>query len=131
MQKTIPCLLLLSVALAGCGPNELVSSLPSPDGKHHVEVRRCPESGSMTWGEKLQVSVLDAGVSAACQSAVEAWAQFDIDTPESPKPDQLQLQWASDTELRAWYPGFKPGDGPRSWTYKPNTPVKVSFQSKE
>ncbi|MBN6714332.1 hypothetical protein [Pseudomonas capsici] len=128
MQKTIPCLILLSFALAACGPNELVSSLPSPDGKHHVEVRRCPESGSITWGEKLQVSVLDAGVSAACQSAVEPWAQFDITTPEPPKLDLLQLEWASDTQLRAWYPGFKPVEGPRTWTYKRNTPVKVIFQ---
>ncbi len=128
MQKTIPCLILLSVALAACGLNELVSSLPSPDGKHHVEVRRCPESGSITWGEKLQVSVLDAGVSAACQSAVEPWAQFDITTPEPPKLDLLQLEWTSDTQLRAWYPGFKPVEGPRTWTYKRNTPVKVIFQ---
>ncbi|MCV4286919.1 hypothetical protein OH708_03260 [Pseudomonas capsici] len=128
MQKKIPCLILLSFSLAACGPNELVSSLPSPDGKHHVEVRRCPESGSITWGEKLQVSVLDAGVSAACQSAVEPWAQFDITTPEPPKLDLLQLEWASDTQLRAWYPGFKPVEGPRTWTYKRNTPVKVIFQ---
>ncbi|HBN7845303.1 TPA: hypothetical protein L3618_005715, partial [Pseudomonas aeruginosa] len=45
-------LLILSVLLAACGPDKLISDLPSPNGQYHVEVRKCPEKGSITWGEE-------------------------------------------------------------------------------
>ena len=123
MNKRVPALIFSSALLAACGPNKIVYDLPSPSGKYHVQVRQCPQSGSITWSEKLQVSVLEAGVSAACQSAVQALAQFDANEAAS----QLQLEWISDTELRAWLPGFNVDYGPSSATYKHDNPVKVIF----
>ncbi len=59
-------LLILSVLLAACGPDKLISDLPSPNGQYHVEVRKCPEKGSITWGEEIQVSLLETGKSEKC-----------------------------------------------------------------
>lgn len=77
----------------------------------------------MTWTEQTQVSILESGTSEACQSAVHALAQFGSYAPD----DQLQLEWISDTELRAWHPGFDPKFGPRSASFKQNVPVKLIF----
>ncbi|MGE8677687.1 MAG: hypothetical protein ACN6PE_03650 [Achromobacter marplatensis] len=126
MKKSLPLLLGISVLLTACGPNKIIVDLPSPNGKYHVEVRKCPQSGSLTWTEKAQVSVLESGVSEACQSAVKALVQFDAPTPE----EQLQLEWLSDTELRAWHPSFNPEYGPQSTTDKPGIPIKVRFAPK-
>ena len=127
MRKRIALLALstapLIVLLAGCGPNKIIVDLPSPQGQYHVEVRKCPQPGSMTWTEQTQVSVLKSGTSENCQSAVNALAQF-----KSPWPDdQLQLEWLSDAELRAWHPGFDPKFGPESASYKADNPVKIIF----
>lgn len=126
MKKNTLGLLFLSVLLAACGPNKLVSDLPSPSRQYHVEVRQCPQSGAITWSERIQVSILESGLSADCQSAVNALAQFDASVPES----QLQLEWVSDTELRAWHPDFNPGYGPAAVTYTHDAPVKVIFSPK-
>ncbi|RBL84796.1 hypothetical protein DDE05_21560 [Streptomyces cavourensis] len=127
MKKSLPLLLGVSVLLTACGPNKIIVDLPSPDGKYHVEVRKCPQAGSLTWTEKTQVSILDRGVSEACQSAVKSLAQFDAPTPE----DQLQLEWLSDTELRAWHPSFNPEYGPQSANFKPGTPIKLVYAPKK
>ncbi|MGV8664357.1 hypothetical protein ACV357_35735, partial [Pseudomonas aeruginosa] len=50
-------LLILSVLLAACGPDKLISDLPSPNGQYHIEGRKCPVKGSNTWGEEIQVSL--------------------------------------------------------------------------
>ncbi|WP_122315258.1 hypothetical protein [Pseudomonas cichorii] len=123
MNKTIPLLMCLSVLLVACGPDTSLSSLPSPNGQYHVEVRKCPEAGSIAWSEKLQVSVLASGVSAKCQDATHALVQFDALVQE----DQLQLAWMTDTQLRAWYPGINPDYGPDRITRKANVPVEVVF----
>lgn len=52
--------------------------------------------------------------------------QFDANESAS----QLQLEWVSDTELRAWLPGFNPEYGPSIAMYKPNNPIKVVFSPK-
>jgi hypothetical protein len=127
MRKRIA-LLALAIApvialLAGCGPNKIIVDLPSPQGQYHVEVRKCPQSGSMTRTEQTQVSVLKSGTSENCQSAVNALAQFKSLSPD----DQLQLEWLSDAELRAWHPGFDPKFGPDSASYKADNPVKIIF----
>ncbi|MGE8639476.1 MAG: hypothetical protein ACN6PR_12580 [Achromobacter sp.] len=127
MKKRIALLALstapLIVLLAGCGPNKIIVDLPSPQGQYHVEVRKCPQPGSMTWTEQTQVSVLKSGTSENCQSAVNALAQFNSLSPD----DQLQLEWLSDAELRAWHPGFDPKFGPASASYKADNPVKIIF----
>ena len=78
MKKSLPLLLGVSVLLTACGPNKIIVDLPSPDGKYHVEVRKCPQAGSLTWTEKTQVSILDRGVSEACQSAVKSLSLIHI-----------------------------------------------------
>ncbi|MBV7366078.1 hypothetical protein, partial [Streptococcus vulneris] len=50
-EKCVPLALLSAVLLTACGPNKIVADLPSPDGKYHVEVRLCPQPGSLTWTE--------------------------------------------------------------------------------
>lgn len=127
MRKCIPLLLGAAILLTACGPNKIVLDLPSPGGKYHVEVRKCPQAGALTWTEKTQVSVLEPGVSEACQSAVKSLAQFDAPTPE----DQLQLEWLSDTELRAWHPSFNPEYGPQSASSKPGSPIKLIYAPKK
>lgn len=123
MRKTVPLLLLSSVMLTACGPNKIIVDLPSPNGNYHVEVRKCPQRGSMTSGEQTQVSVLKAGTSENCNSAVNALTQFGSYAPD----DQLQLQWISNAELRAWHPGFDPTFGPQSASRKADSPVTVIY----
>lgn len=126
MNKIALPLLLSCVLLAACGPDQIVADLPSPNGRYHVEVRKCPQSGALTWSEKLQVSVLEPGQSAECQSAVNPLVQFDTAAPEN----QLQLEWLSDHELRAWHPDFTADAGPAAATYKHDVPVKLVFMPK-
>ena len=110
-----------AVLLTACGPNKIVADLPSPDGKYHVEVRLCPQPGSLTWTEKTQVSVLP-GRHRKCQGSLQAVAQFDSYGPQ----DQLQVEWIA-TEVRAWHPQFNPEYGPQSANYKPDNPIKLIF----
>lgn len=77
----------------------------------------------MTRTGPTQLSILESGISEACNSAVNALAQFGSYAPD----DQLQLEWISDTELRAWHPGFDPKFGPRSATFTHDIPVKLIF----
>ena len=123
MIKSSALFALSTALLAGCGPNKITVDLPSPQGQYHVEVRKCAEPGAMSSTSQTQVSVLKSGVSENCQSAVNALAQFQSYAPD----DQLQLEWLSDAELRAWHPGFDPKSGPRSASYKADNPVKVIF----
>lgn len=120
-------LLVLSVLLAACGPDRLISDLPSPNGEYHVEVRKCPEKGSITWGEEIQVSLLETGKSEKCHSVVLSLAQFDL---RASSTDELQLEWLSDTELRAWHPSFEPGNQPNGSRLKHDAPVKMVFAPK-
>lgn len=123
MIKNTAFLALLAALLTGCGPNKIIVDLPSPQGQYHVEVRKCPQPGSMSSAEQTQVSILKSGTSENCQSAVNALAQFQSYSPD----EQLQLEWLSEAELRAWHPGFDPKSGPASASYKANNPVKVIF----
>ena len=50
-------------------------------------------------------------------------AQFDSYGPQ----DQLQVEWISATEVRAWHPQFNPEYGPQSANYKPDNPIKLIF----
>lgn len=123
MIKNTAFLALSAALLTGCGPNKIIVDLPSPQGQYHVEVRKCPQPGSMSSAEQTQVSILKSGISENCQSAVNALAQFQSYSPD----EQLQLEWLSEAELRAWHPGFDPKSGPASASYKANNPVKVIF----
>lgn len=125
MKKSIPLLLLSSVLLTACGPDKLITDLPSPSGKYHVEVRQCPERGTLTWGEQTQVSVLAAGVSEKCNAFISALTQFQCRSPD----DQLRLEWVSDTELRASHPAFAAGSTPVGASQMPNNPVKITFSA--
>ncbi|WP_253206674.1 hypothetical protein [Verticiella alkaliphila] len=125
MRRLALSLPLLPVLVA-CGSNEIVSSLASPSSQYHVEVRRCQQNGAWFGTQKLQVSVLPQGVSEPCQSAVHALAQFD----GFADVDALQLEWLSDTELRAWQPGFDPAYGPSRATYQAGKPVTLTFRPK-
>ena len=44
--------------------------------------------------------------------------------------DQLQVEWISATEVRAWHPQFNPEYGPQSANYKPDNPIKLIFKPK-
>jgi len=123
MIKNTALLALSAALLTGCGPNKIIVDLPSPQGQYHVEVRKCPQPGSMSSAEQTQVSILKSGISENCQSAVNALAQFQSYSPD----EQLQLEWLSEAELRAWHPGFDPKSGPASASYKADNPVKVIF----
>lgn len=50
--------------------------------------------------------LLETGKSEKCHSVVQSLAQFDLRA----SADELQLEWLSDTELRAWHPSFEPGN---------------------
>lgn len=127
LMKTTRLLALLPIGvLASCatGPNEIVKDLVSPNGQYHVEVRKCPQVGSLTWSEEVQATVLVAGRQGVCHSSKDAIAQFSVNTPE----DDLELEWVSDTQLRAWHPKFNPGYGPERYVSDPGDPVKVIFK---
>ncbi|MBC9904973.1 hypothetical protein IAG32_12180 [Achromobacter xylosoxidans] len=126
MKKSMPLVLLSSILLTACGPDKIIADLPSPDGKYHVEVRKCPQRGSLTWDEQTQVSVVEAGVSEKCNAFIVALTQFRSYAPD----EQLQLEWISDTELRAWHPAFEPKNGAWASTIKQGAPVKVIFAPK-
>lgn len=129
LMKAARLLLLLPIGvLASCatGPNEIVKDLVSPSGQYHVELRKCPQVGSLTWSEEVQATVLVAGKRGVCHSSKDAIAQFSVNAPES----DLELEWISDTQLRAWHPKFNPGYGPERYVSDPGDPVKVIFRPK-
>ena len=129
MKKTALFLLASSVLLTACGPDKIVYDLPSPNGKYHAQVRSCPETGSITWGEQLEVSILEVGVGEECHSAVKSLTGFKAGPPGL-AVEQLQLEWLSDTQFRAWYPGLKPNVEPTGSYTKPNTPVQIIYLPK-
>ncbi|MGQ4275403.1 hypothetical protein [Terrihabitans sp. B22-R8] len=128
MKNRIAAMGVLPFLLTACGgPDEIVSDLPSPNGAYHVEVRKCPQKGApLERTEITQVSVLEAGKSEPCHSAVDALMQFDGYAHDG----QLDLEWTSDTELRVWHPAFNPDYGPNQKTARQDSPVKVSFAPK-
>lgn len=128
MKFATPLLLAPLGFLASCamGPNEVVSDLYSPNKQYHVEVRKCPQVGSLTWSEEEQASILKAGHSGVCHSSEGAIEQFSVNAPE----DQLELEWNSETQLRAWHPRFNPRYGPERYVSGQNDPVKVVFRPK-
>ncbi|HCF2340387.1 hypothetical protein ABZR71_03370 [Pseudomonas paraeruginosa] len=126
MNKSPFLLLTLALLLVACGPDQLVSDLPSPDGRYHVELRKCPENGLLSRGEVIQVSLLVAGVSEKCSSALNALAQFDLRATA----DELQLEWLSNTEFRAWHPTFNPQYGPEISRQQGKAPVRMVFAPK-
>lgn len=129
VKKFALLLLAFSVLLAACGPDKIVYDLPSPSGKYHAQVRSCPETGSITWGEQLEVNILEAGVSEDCHSDVQSFTGFKA-RPPGLAVEQLQLEWLSDTQFRAWYPGLKPNVEPSGSYTKYNTPVQIIYLPK-
>lgn len=120
----LPFFLLLTAF--GGGPNRVLVDLPSPDGRHHVEVRECPQGGAFGWSKETQAAVLEAGRAGTCLSSANTLARFTVYAPES----QLELEWISNARLRAWHPAFAPSGGPRSASRMPNSPVEVVFAPK-
>ncbi len=123
MKNSFPLLAAMVLLLTACGPDQIIADLPSPDGSHHVEVRLCPQRGSFTRDSHTQVSVLKSGESENCNAFINATAQFAGYAPN----EQLQLEWLSDTELRAWHPAFDPQHGPARAAYKNATPITLTF----
>ncbi|WP_420137260.1 hypothetical protein [Sphingomonas sp.] len=128
MRFATPLLFVSTGLLASCGgPNKVIKDVYSPDGRYHVEVRQCPAVGSMSGGTETQASILDAKKVGTCHSAIGTIAQFSVNEPD----DQLQLEWISDSELRAWHPNFNPAYGPEAFSHPANnSPVKVTFARK-
>lgn len=121
-------LLVILGFLASCAtqPNEVVADLYSPSKRYHVEIRKCPQVGSLVRGEEVQATVLEAGRVGVCHSSVNVIEQFSVNSPE----DQLDLEWVSETQLRAWHPKFNPSYGPQTYVSGQNEPVKVIFRPK-
>ncbi|WP_407315364.1 hypothetical protein [Pseudomonas sp. nanlin1] len=129
MNKATVILLASSVLLAACGPDKIVYDVPSPNGKYHAQVRSCPENGSITWGEQLEINILATGVGEDCHSAVKSFTGFTVRAPGL-TVQQLQLEWLSDTQFRAWYPGLKPNVAPSGSYIKYDTPVQILYLPK-
>jgi hypothetical protein len=127
MKFVLPLLLLSPCLLASCGPNRIVEDVYSPSMHYHVEVRQCPEVGSLAGGVETQASILEAKNAGICHSSENAIAQFSVNAPEN----QLELEWISDTRLRAWHPAFNPKYGPEVFSHAPNSPIKVQFAPKK
>lgn len=70
--------------------------------------------------------LLETGKSEKCHSVVQSLAQFDLRA----SADELQLEWLSDTELRAWHPSFEPGNQADGSRLKRDAPVKMVFAPK-
>jgi hypothetical protein len=73
-----------------------------------------------------QVSVLEAGKTEPCHSAMNALVQFDGYAADG----QLQLEWISDKKLRAWHPNFNADYGPFRKTVRDDSLVSVRFVPK-
>lgn len=124
VMRRIAALIVFPVMLTGCGPDQVISDLQSPSGSYHVEVRKCPQKGArLERTEMTQVSVLEAGRTEQCNSMVHALVQFDGYAEDG----LLQLEWISDTELRAWHPDFDADYGPFSKSVRDDTLVSVRF----
>lgn len=122
----LPLLTLGSFASCATQPNEVIADVYSPSKRYHVEGRKCPQVGTLARGEEVQATVLEAGRAGVCHSSVNAIEQFSVNSPE----DQLELEWVSETQLRAWHPKFNPSYGPQTYVSGQNDPVKVIFRPK-
>ncbi len=110
--------------LAACGPDKLLSDLASPNRQYHVEVRSCPTPGGA--GDSagtFQVSLLVANKSEGCGDDINSMAQFQTHAPV----EQLQLEWLSDSQVRAWAPGFEQLHMPFIYSYDEKAPVHFVF----
>lgn len=125
-MKTAWLALLMPLTLTACGggPDHIIKDLPSPGGDYHVEVRKCPQAGSLTWSEMTQVSVLKAADSERCHSSLNSLAQFHSVSPD----EDLQLEWLRNSQLRAWHPSFNPEFGPMSANYAPGMPITLIYR---
>ncbi|MDM1758080.1 MULTISPECIES: hypothetical protein [unclassified Acinetobacter] len=124
MKKVV--IVLSAILMTACTHNKLLLELPSPNKTYRIEVLQCQENGSFWGTEKLQIAVPSKGTSK-CQSAVDTYIVFSSGMPLS----DLQLEWISDTEIRAWHPSFNPKFGPYAATLGgPNDPIKISFKPK-
>lgn len=124
-----PCasVLLCLVLLSACRDDGTVlSELPSPDGAYHAVVKDCPRRGSafLSGDRKIEVSVLPAGMSERCNTFIDAVYQFEAYAPS----EDLQLEWTSATELRAWHPGFDDNSWPSAHSSSQASPVTVTFR---
>lgn len=113
------------VALAACKDEVTHADTPSPQGDYHVVVQECPQRGSFFWSgdTSLQVSVLPAGVSEACNAFMNSLHQFESYAP----PEDLELEWTTPTELRAWHPGFSRNSWPNVLRSQATAPVEIRF----
>ncbi len=129
MKKKIYAFYIIPILLTGCGTDKIVTDIPSPNKSLHVEVRKCPERGAfLDPGEVTQVSVLEARKSEPCNSFINALVQFD--SKINANDGKLELEWISDTVLRAWHPTFTADYGPNKTSVRPNAGVTIRFASK-
>lgn len=113
------------ILLAGCTDDEIIADIASPDRNYHALVQKCPQKGSFSWlgDTNIMVSILPSGVFENCNSFVNSWYQFEGYAPY----EQLEVEWLSPTELRAWHPAFESASGPTASRSKTSGPIKVTF----
>lgn len=116
------------VLLAACRNDVTHADISSPNGDYHVVVKECPQRGSFFWSgdTSIQVSILPYGDLEACNTFINSVYQFDAYSPH----EQLELEWTSWTELRAWHPGFDHNSWPGVLRSKGSGPIKVTFSPK-
>lgn len=133
MKSVLPFLVVLPFVLGSCGfnTNKVVTDSYSPDGRYHVEVRECNAAGSLVASDTERwANVMEAGKTGDCQSSVGTIIQFKVPYPE----DKLELEWASNTLLKAWHPNFDPTYGPEAQARSgsgADDPVKVLYAQKK
>lgn len=116
------------VLLAACRDAVTHADISSPGGDYHVVVKDCPRRGSgfLSGDRKVEVSVLPAGVSEDCNTFMNSVYQFEAYSPL----DQLDLEWTSPTELRAWHPGFDHNSWPAASRASGTGAITVTFSPK-
>lgn len=115
------------LGLSGCGPDRLISDQKSPNGKYHIQIRECPTPGG--FGDDsglLAVSLLPKGKSEGCWDDINSIAQFHVS-----QHAHLDIEWISDTKVRAWTPGLKENQPPSGYSYYENDPVGFVFYPKK
>ena len=115
----LPCLLLSACS----STDKILADVPSPDGAHHAQVRECDDRASRG-NTYITVSVLKAGVEEACNARINAIISFDSCLPN----DKLELEWRSNSELRAWHQCFAQRQWAPDGSTRPASPVVVVFE---